>query len=82
MKASAVHSQTLPIICRQPHGLSPAAWAATAAQPQRPAVQVGPFRRRRVLAPGEASLRAPAPDHDAAASHSASVGSRRPAQRQ
>ena len=33
MKPLAVHSQTFPIICRQPKALSPAAWAPTSAQP-------------------------------------------------
>ena len=74
-KVLAVHSQTLPVICRRPWGLSPAAHAPTSHGP-------APQRSSRARSPLAGSSPHGCKERPAASSHSASLASLRPAQRQ
>src|SRR5262249_56156504 len=85
-KSEPVHSHTLPVICRHPNALSPAAQAATSSGSSKAKSRLArsllgaasPHGQRRLpVAKREPSALA---SPTAAASHSASVGSRRLAQ--
>src|SRR4029079_12481702 len=85
-KSEAVHSHTLPIICRHPKALSPAAQAATSSGSPKATSMVAGSRLGAASPQGQRRLQSAKREPSglasptAAASHSASVGSLRLAQ--